>query len=85
MYVVSEITGKKYDTVEECLADEKQIKEDEKMKKGLLDEAFTAVKAYLDKGGEFSDIAEMFGYEKICRKQYDKEDWAKFINDLFGV
>lgn len=71
MYIGSEITGKKYDTVEECLAAEKKFKDKEKNKEVARDKAFEAINEYFDNGGTFNDLMELFNNRKILNKDCD--------------
>lgn len=75
MYILSELTGKRYDSVEECLAAEEQIKKAEKEKEGLKEEAFKAIKAYLEEGGKLNDLVKLFGNYKVVDRNFGYPLW----------
>ncbi len=77
MYVVSEITGKKYDTVEDCLAAEKQFKDKEKNKIAAQSKAFEAMKDYLKIGGTLDELVKLFGNYRVSNRDYD------FVNPIW--
>ena len=75
MYIVSELTGKRYDSVEECLAAEEQIKKAEEVKENLKEEALNAMKAYLEEGGKLNDLVKLFGNYKVVDKNFGYPLW----------
>lgn len=78
MYIVSEITKKKYDSVEECLADEKRAQEQKERKEELLAEAFDAIKAYLEADGKLTDVVKLFGNYKLVDREFGYPLWKWF-------
>ena len=76
MYILSELTGKRYDSVEECLAAEEQIKKAEAEKEDLKNEAFEAMKAYLEEGGNLSDLVKPFGNYKVVDRNFGYPLWG---------
>ena len=77
MYILSELTGKRYDSVEECLAAEEQIKKAEAEKEDLKNEAFEAMKAYLEEGGKLNELVKLFGNYRVSNRDYD------FVNPIW--
>lgn len=75
MYILSELTGKRYDSVEECLAAEEQIKKAEAEKEYLKNEAFEAMRAYLEEGGELNDLVKLFGNYKVVNGNFGYPHW----------
>ena len=75
MYILSELTGKRYDSVEECLAAEEQIKKAEAEKEDLKNEAFEAMKAYLEEGGKLNDLVKLFGNYKVVNGNFGYPRW----------
>ena len=76
MYILSELTGKRYDSVEECLVAEEQIKKAEAEKEDLKNEAFEAMKAYLEVGGTLSDLVKPFGNYKVVDRNFGYPLWG---------
>ena len=75
MYIFSELTGKRYDSVEECLAAEDQIKKAEAEKEDLKNEAFEAMRAYLEDGGKLNDLVKLFGNYKVVDRNFGYTLW----------
>ena len=75
MYIFSELTGKRYDSVEECLAAEDQIKKAEAEKEDLKNEAFEAMRAYLEDGGKLNDLVKLFGNYKVVDRNFEYPLW----------
>ena len=75
MYIFSELTGKRYDSVEECLAAEDQIKKAEAEKEDLKNEAFEAMRAYLEDGGKLNDLVKLFGNYKVVDRNFGYPIW----------
>ena len=75
MYIVSEITGKKYDTVEECEAAEKEFLEKEDKVKQLKETAVTAMQDYIKHGGTLSELVRYFGNYKIVDRNFGYPLW----------
>lgn len=75
MYIVSEITGKKYDTIEECEAAEKEFLEKKDKVKQLKETAVTAMQEYIEHGGTLNELVKYFGNYKIVDRNFGYPLW----------
>lgn len=75
MYIVSEITGKRYDSVEECEAAEKEYNEKKEKKNQLKEEAVVAMQNYFEAGGKLEDVVRYFGNYKIVDRNFGYPLW----------
>lgn len=85
MIITSELTGKRYETVDECVADEKRFKEAqaakelaEKARQAKIDAAYkkaiNAFKEYQEALGVSDDDAQVFGLDFIADLIFGKDE-----------
>ena len=75
MYVVSEITGEKYNTIEECEAAEKEYLDKKEEVKQLKEIAVVAMQKYIEHGGTLNDLVRYFGNYKIVDRNFGYPLW----------
>ena len=78
MYIMSEITGKKYDSVEECLAAEEAVKTEQEQKNKLKAEAIKAMQLYIENGGKLYELTREFAKENRWEPDLDNFVWKFF-------